>query len=112
MRLHVRDPRAGHPGERLERADLVEHVGAKIVRLDVDEAPAEPGEIAVADLGADRDAALGRRVHTRAMIDGSPAWKPQATFALVTTSRSASSSPSAQCAEALTEVGVEVHATY
>src|SRR3954469_1927213 len=34
------------------------------------------------------------RVHTRRMVEGSPAWKPQATFALVTTSSRASSSPS------------------
>src|SRR3954452_2791505 len=34
------------------------------------------------------------RVHTRRMIEGSPAWKPQATFALVTTPSRASSSPS------------------
>src|SRR3954449_12292348 len=33
---------------------------------------------------------------TRRMVAGSPAWKPQATFALVTTPRSASSSPSRQ----------------
>src|SRR5919112_30326 len=33
-------------------------------------------------------------VHTRRMVDGSPAWKPQATFALVTMPSSASSSPS------------------
>src|SRR3954470_5260970 len=34
--------------------------------------------------------------HTRRIVDGSPAWKPQATFALVTTPSSASSSPSFQ----------------
>src|SRR3954471_6949247 len=35
-------------------------------------------------------------VQTRRIVDGSPAWKPQATFALVTTPSSASSSPSRQ----------------
>src|SRR5436190_22783831 len=34
--------------------------------------------------------------HTRRIVDGSPAWKPHATFALVNTESSASSSPSRQ----------------
>jgi len=41
------------------------------------------------------------------MVDASPAWKPQATLALVTMSSSASSSPRVQC-EALAQVAVEV----
>src|SRR3954447_3711690 len=40
--------------------------------------------------------ASAARSHTRPMVDGSPAWKPQATFALVTMPSSASSSPSRQ----------------
>src|SRR3954453_10504739 len=37
------------------------------------------------------------RAHTRRMIDGSLAWNPQATLALVTTSSRASSSPRVHC---------------
>ena len=49
-----------HVRERLQRADLVDDVGGQIVGRDVDEAPSEPGEVAVADLGADPDAVLAR----------------------------------------------------
>jgi hypothetical protein len=41
-------------------------------------------------------------------VAGSPAWNPHATFADVTTSSSASSSPSRQRPEGLADVGVQV----
>ncbi len=37
--------------ERLQCADLVDDVGGEVDGRDVDEAPAEPGEVAVAHLG-------------------------------------------------------------
>ena len=61
VRLDVGDPGAGHPAHRLERAELVEHVGGEVGRVHVDAAAAEAGEVAVADLRADDDPALGGR---------------------------------------------------
>ena len=85
------------PGDAVERGQLVEQVVGQLGRLDVDEPAAEAGQVAVGDLRADGHAPGRRRApHTRRIVDGSPAWKPQATFALVTTPSSASSSPSRQ----------------
>ena len=42
-----------------QRAELVEHVGVQLGGRHVDPAAAEAGQVAVADLGADRDAAVG-----------------------------------------------------
>ena len=39
---------------------MVDDVGGQLGRVHVDEAPAEPDEVAVADLGADDDVALDR----------------------------------------------------
>jgi len=56
----------GHRGtgcrrDRLQRADLVHHVGDQIFGGDVDEAPAEPGQVAIAHLSSDPHATLGGR---------------------------------------------------
>jgi hypothetical protein len=59
VRLHVAHPGAGQPGEGVQRPDLVEQVVAQFVRVVVDAAAAETGEVAVPDLGADRHAPLG-----------------------------------------------------
>ena len=53
-------------------------------------------QVAVADLGSDPYSAADGGRQTRRMVEGSPAWKPQATLALVTSFRRASSSPSRQ----------------
>ena len=53
MGFHVGHRRPGDVCECLQRTDLVDDVGSQVGRRDVDEPPAEPGQIAVADLGAD-----------------------------------------------------------
>ncbi len=61
----------------------------------VDAPPPEAGQVPVADLGADGHAAVGRPARRPAASStASPAWNPQATFALVTRRSRASSSPS------------------
>lgn len=49
-------------GQRLPRADLVDHVSDQVLGCNVDAAAAEPGEVAIADLRADADTAVGRRL--------------------------------------------------
>ena len=60
MRLDVAHPGTGRPRETVERhRDLVDHLGGELVGVDVDEAPPEAREVAVADLGPDGNATLG-----------------------------------------------------
>ena len=54
-------PGRRHPAERLQRPDLVEDVVAQLVEVVVDPAAAEAGQVAIADLRADRDTLRGRR---------------------------------------------------
>ena len=60
MRLDVGDPGAGHPAHRLERAQLVEHVGGEVGSSHVDAPAAEAREVAVGDVRADGHAVPGR----------------------------------------------------
>ena len=60
MRLDVGDLAAFCGGQRLQRADLVDDVVREFDRVDVQEAAAEAGEVAVADVGADHDAGGNR----------------------------------------------------
>ena len=60
MRFHVAHLAPDHPGEGVERADLVDDVGAQLVAGHVHRPAAEPGQVAVADLGADPHIARGR----------------------------------------------------
>ena len=59
VRLDVAHRRPGHPAHPVQRADLVDDVVGELVRRDVDEPPAEPGEVAVPDLGPDHHPRLG-----------------------------------------------------
>ena len=61
MGFDVRNRGAGRVGDRLQCADLIHHVGNEIFGRDVDETPAEPGQVAIADLGSDPHAAFGGR---------------------------------------------------
>jgi hypothetical protein len=60
MRFHVRHVASGGPGDALQSADLVDDVGGQVLRCGVDEASAEPGEVAVGHLRPDAHASLGR----------------------------------------------------
>ena len=53
MGFHVGHRRPGDVCECLQGADLIDDVGRQVGRFDVDEPPAEPGKVAVADLGPD-----------------------------------------------------------
>ena len=57
--LHVGHLAAGDLSEGVEGAELVEHAVAQIVGVHVDEAAPEPGDVGIADLGADGDVAFG-----------------------------------------------------
>ncbi len=59
VRLDVAHRGAGDPGEPVERGDLVDDVVGEVVRIHVDEAAPEPGQVAIAHLGPDRHPALG-----------------------------------------------------
>jgi len=61
MGFDVRHHRAGGLGGRLQRADLIHGIGKKIFGCDVYEAPAEPGQVAIAHLRSDAYATLGGR---------------------------------------------------
>ena len=52
---------AGRVRDRLQRADLVDDVGNQVLGGDVDEAPAEAGQVAIAHLRSDANAAFGGR---------------------------------------------------
>ncbi len=58
VRLEVADPGAVRPAERVERAELVEHLVAQFREVVRDVPPAEAGEVPVAHLGADGDLPL------------------------------------------------------
>ena len=108
MGFDVRHRRAGRLGDSVQRADLIHDVGEQIVRGDVDESPAEPGHVAIADLCADAHTTLG----------GQPAHPQQAgRVARVETAGHVGAGDDAQHgvvvteppdAEALAQVGVEV----
>lgn len=53
----MRDAGAMGDGEGVQGADLVEHVGAYLVRCQVHGAPPEPDEVGEAGVGADADTA-------------------------------------------------------
>jgi hypothetical protein len=55
VRLDVAHPGPVHPAQGLQRPELVEHVVGQLSGADVEEAAAEPGEVAVAHLGPDHD---------------------------------------------------------
>ena len=107
MRADEVDLAAAQPGEDLEGTHLVEQVVGELLAGIGDEPAAEPVQVAVADLGTDRDTVLDRSAQVRRMMAGSPAWKPQAMFAAVTTSSRASSSASLPAAVPLADVGRE-----
>ena len=94
--LDVGDLGAGDLGERIERAELVQHGVAELLRSHVEVAAPEAEEIGEGDLGADRDVVLHGESQAARRTDGSPAWKPHATLALVTMPSMAASSPSVQ----------------
>ena len=54
VRLDIAHPRAGDPGEPIQRRDLVDHIIGQARRIDVDAAATEAGQVSVAHLGADR----------------------------------------------------------
>ena len=58
MRLQVRHRSPAGPGDAVEGGELVQDVVGELGRRDVDEPAAEPGEVAVGDLGADGDPGL------------------------------------------------------
>jgi hypothetical protein len=60
VRLHVGDPPAGHPAEGFQGTDLVQDVVTELVDVVVDPPSPETGQVAVADLGADRDPPVHR----------------------------------------------------
>ena len=60
VRLDVADLLPLQAAEPVQRGDLVDDLVAQLDRLVLDPAPAEPGQVPVADLGADRDPAVGR----------------------------------------------------
>ena len=101
---------AGRLRQPVQGADLIDDVGQQILRCDVDEAPAEAGQVAIAHLRADAHAALG----------GQPAHRQQAgRVARVETTRDVGAGDDAEHgvviseppdAESLTQVGVEVDA--
>ena len=59
MGFDVGHRRAGGSRDALECADLIDDVGNQIVGRDVDEASAEPGQVAIAHLRSDAHATLG-----------------------------------------------------
>ena len=61
MGFDVADRSAAGLRQRLQRADLIHDVGEQVFGVDVDEAPTEPGQVAVTHLGSDPHAALGGR---------------------------------------------------
>ena len=56
VRLDVPHPVAGDPGERVERPDLIHDIVGQLRRVDVDVAPTEADQVAIADLSPDRHA--------------------------------------------------------
>jgi hypothetical protein len=56
MRLQVADSPAGDARERIEGAELVEHIGGQLRRCHVDAASPETCQVAVTDLRSDRHA--------------------------------------------------------
>ena len=108
VRLHVGDPGARHPAHRLQRTELVEHVGGEVGGIHVDAAATEAGEVAVADLGADDHPALGRHGHGAAdgaRVAGVEAARHVGAGDDVEHRRVVAEHPGA---ERLAEVGVEV----
>jgi hypothetical protein len=66
VRLDVGDAGPRRAGDAVERGELVEDVVGQVGGVDVDEPAAEPGQVPVADLRADRHAPLGGPGHRRA----------------------------------------------
>src|SRR5205814_4275878 len=60
VRLDVPHPVAGHAGEPVQLTELVQHVDGQLAGVVVDGAATEPGEVTVAHLRADADAAPDR----------------------------------------------------
>jgi hypothetical protein len=110
MRFDVTHRGAGRLRQSVQGADLIYHVGKQIVGRDVDEAPAEAGQVAIAHLRADAHAPLG----------GQPAHRQQpGRIARMKSARNVGAGDDAEHgvvitempdAEAFTQVGVEVDA--
>ena len=81
MGLDVLEGKADGAAKRGEGADLVEGVGANLVRGGEDLAPAEADEVGEAGVGAT----------VLSITRGSPPWKPQATLALEISGKSSPS---------------------
>jgi hypothetical protein len=65
VRLDIAHPGSLGACESVEGAELIQHVGLQFVRCHIDPAPAETGQIPVADLRSDSDAALrGPHAHS------------------------------------------------
>ena len=88
MWLDVRDR-----AMRLQRKNLLRGLRRDRRRRHVQRAAAEPLAVAVTDVRADRHTALDAASARARIVAASPAWNPQATFALVTNA-SSSMSPS------------------
>jgi len=73
VRLDVTHPRPGRPAHAFQRTDLVDDVVGQLAEIHVDEPAPEPGEIAVAHLRPDDDAALRAPAQVRRSVEGSPA---------------------------------------
>ena len=57
MRLHVADPAAFGASQAIEGTELVDHRSGQVGGGHVDEPATESGEVGIADLGTDHDAA-------------------------------------------------------
>ena len=92
MRLDVCDPAAGDCRGSLQRLDLLGDLGGDGRRVDRQRAPPEAVAIAIRHVRADRDPRSdGGRADGAHRPGSSPAWKPHATLALVTSRSSAGS---------------------
>jgi hypothetical protein len=60
VRLHIAHPRTRDTREAIQRSELIDHIVGQARRIDVDAAATEAGQIPIADLGTDRDAAAYR----------------------------------------------------
>jgi len=108
MGFDVRHRRAGGGRDALQSADLIHDIGDEIFGGDIDESPAEPGQVAIADLRSD--------AHTTPL--GGPADPQQAGgISRVETARDVGAGDDLQHrvviteapdAEALAQVGIEI----
>jgi hypothetical protein len=109
VRLHVGDAGPGHPGDAVQGGELVEDVVGQLGRIDVDEPAAEPGQVAVGHLRADGDSPGGgpgaHAAHRRRVPGVEAAGDVRAGDDV----EQGVVVPQSPYAEALTEVGVEIH---